>query len=124
MKGAIVVVTPPTNLLAELAVVASESGFTVRVGGESVQVSDAEGRLLTMFEDADPGWEWRHATPIGTDRQVELSGFGGFATECRWEALFCELIGALGARVRDVQVVDGDGVLWPADQLDASRIRL
>ena len=124
MKGAIVVCAPPVQLLTELVTIASELSLGVSIGGDSVQLSDPEGRLLTMFDNAEPDWEWRNATLLGSGEAVDLGCLTGYAVECRWEQMFCEVIGALDARVGSLWVVDGDGVLWPAKQLDASRIQL
>ena len=124
MKGATVVCEPSVQLLPHLAAVARALGLSVQVDDDSVQVADPEGHLLTMFADAEPDWEWRNATPLGRKEAVDLGCLAGYAVECRWEQMFCDVVGALGARVAPLWVVDGDGVLWSARELDRARLRL
>ncbi len=47
------------------------------------------------------------------------------AIECRWEDLFCAEVKALANALHlPSWVLDGDGVLWPADAVDPARVRL
>jgi hypothetical protein len=47
----------------------------------------------------------------------------GHSVECRWEDLFCLVVGELAARV-ETWVVDGDEALWPGGFIDPGRLRL
>jgi hypothetical protein len=92
----------------------------------TVQVTDDRGRLYTLYDNANPDWEWQ--TKVDTSRHAlpdDWASMHGYAAECRWEDLFVEVTEQIATSVREaVWVVDGDGVLWLGSDLDPQAVRL
>jgi hypothetical protein len=92
-----------------------------------VQLRDETGGLFTLFDNAEPRWEYAEG-PLTAAPGVELpdiSQMKGLAVECRNEQQFALVVQAIdSANASDVWVVDGDGVVWPASAVDPQRVRL
>jgi hypothetical protein len=118
VKGATLVSRRP-DLLGR-AVAALEDGELELASGEGViQVRDQSDRLLTMYDNAEPNWEWQE-TANGGSRIEGVDEMYGYAVECRWEDLFVAVVRSLAERLcEQLWVVDGDGVLWSATSIDA-----
>lgn len=125
MMGAALVVSPSVEFLTALEEVASELGLGRFRGDGNVQLTDSEGRLLTAFDDVLPEDVWNDATPRGAKAPLHVTGVVGYAVECRWADLFCEVLGTVAANARTpMWVSDTDGVLWEATDLDPAEICL
>jgi hypothetical protein len=127
MKGAFLV-SEDTNLAS--LVLAAMEGVGAEVAPDGVaQIRDDEGRLFTVFAHPDPAsdWEWRSGsvTPTDDGLQPDLATASACWIECRWEVLFADLVRTLArALPGDSWVLDGDGVLWSAADVDPTRVRL
>lgn len=100
---------------------ATELGALVR--DRVAQVHDEQDRLLTVFGGLDE----KHArdsrddlvaSPVLAD-VPQLDASAAVAVECRSAELFASWVGRLAALLPEAAwVVDGDGVVWPADAVD------
>jgi hypothetical protein len=105
----------------------------VKLGGKyypddgAVQLRDELGNLFTVYNYAEPSYEYRDG-PFTSALGVEvpdLSSMFGLAVECRNEQYFAMAAKAIAqASDADVWVVDGDGVVWPATKVDPAQVRL
>ena len=131
MRGGFVVSTGPelfeqaTSALAEFGAV----GATDDLGDRMMQCSDQDGRLFTLFERVPAGTEWEVSDePIRAAPHVDLPDMRAVIAcpfECRWPDLAARLIAAIARTAKaPVWVLDGDGVLWAADAVDPTKIRL
>lgn len=97
--------------------------------GEVVQVADGAGRLFTLYESVPRGTEWEvHDGPFTAAPGVSLPDMRRVVAcpfECRWADLVARLADR-AARTSEVPtwVLDGDGVVWNADGVDPSAVRL
>ncbi|MFN8076309.1 MAG: hypothetical protein U0Q15_12940 [Kineosporiaceae bacterium] len=94
-----------------------------------VQLVDSEGRLLTVFAhvDEESAWEFRDGPFVLADESthVDTSAMTACVVECRWADLFVDVVGRLADQVPNpLWVLDADGVIWPAAEVDPSRVRL
>jgi hypothetical protein len=127
VKGAFLISEDPG--LATLVLTAMK-GAGAEVAPDGVaQLRDDEGRSFTVFVHPDPenDWEWRSgpATPAVGAFQPDMTTASACWVECRWEVLFAKLVQALAlALPMETWVLDGDGVLWPAVDVDPDRVRL
>ncbi|TDW79610.1 hypothetical protein [Kribbella sp. VKM Ac-2566] len=125
MKGAFVLANNPGLYRQIEAVLVPAGGRTA--ADQTVQVEDKSGFLFTVFGVIGPEHDLRAAP---TDVRGDVSGLDqSTATacwvECRSEALFVRWVRAIASRRPDpTWVLDGDGVLWSADSLDASGLVL
>jgi hypothetical protein len=127
VKGAIAVSTQQGLLDHLSSLMETLEVELVYSNAEGIQVSDSQGRLFAMYNGAEPDWEWRNAEGLEAfDGRTlpDMSNWFGYAIECRWEDLFCQVLRVLGASVPNLFVIDGDGFVWPAAEVDPSRIRL
>lgn len=124
MKGVLLVSTEPD--LANLALeVLRGVGAGVAPDGMA-QLQDERGRLFTMFIDTGDD-EWRHepVTPACDGPQPDLETASACWIECRWEEMFTALVRMIALALPTTSwVIDGDGVLWPAADVDPARVRL
>ena len=93
----------------------------------AVQLRDELGNLFTAYENAEPSYEYRDGPLVGA-AGIEFPDprdMVGVAVECRNERVFATLVKAI-ARASDsaMWVVDGDGVVWSALDVDATQVRL
>ena len=99
------------------------------VRADVAQLRDDQDRLVTVFGGLGQGSasDWREglsAAP-GSGPLPDLSTAWAVSIECRWEDLFVSFVGRLAELLPNPSwVVDGDGVVWPATQVDPSAVRL
>ncbi|MEZ5378779.1 MAG: hypothetical protein R2733_19925 [Acidimicrobiales bacterium] len=126
MKSAMVICRDTVDPVAVLAAVAHKRGYSVAVAPGYAQITNLVGRLFTVMAGESDYEQWDEEDRNLLVASVEAPNrlFRGFAVECRWERLFCELVSDFGAAVEDVWVVDSDGVVWSWDDLDPERIVL
>lgn len=127
MKGAFVLANDPGlyRHIEDALVVAGGRASADR----TVQVEDPSGLPFTVFGTLGPEYEAElRAAP--TDVHGDVSGLDqSTATacwvECRSEELFVRWVRAIASERREpTWVLDGDGVLWSADSLDARELVL
>lgn len=127
MKGAFLVSEEPN--LADLVLAALRAaGAEVTLDGVA-QLHDQQSRLFTVFAHPDPDsdWEWRQgpARPAREGPRPDLEMSSACWIECRWEQTFTAQVRALALALPAASwVLDGDGVLWPAEDVDPARVRL
>ncbi len=107
---------------------AQEQGGSVGEDG-AAQICRPAGRLLTVYEGAYSLADWHvHDAPVaGRGGPVpDLSAMpSSCAIECRWKDWFVEAISELAERaVGAVWVLDNNGVVWSARDIDADRLQL
>ncbi|MBM7518651.1 hypothetical protein JOD66_003618 [Nocardioides nitrophenolicus] len=97
-------------------------------GNRLVQVSD-EGRLFTLYDRVSEGTEWEvHEGEFSAATGVELPDMRNVTAcpfECRWPDLAIRLSDAV-ARTTEAPtwLLDGDGVVWDAETVDPTTVRL
>jgi len=127
MKSALLVSPRPDLFtLVANALVADGAEFAEGAGGV-VQLTDALGRILTVFGDADLELqELRKVSLVGPDGAVvDTAHVSACVIECRWEDLFVETMKRLADLLPEpLLVVDGDDVVWPAGKVDPARVKL
>lgn len=127
MKGAFVV-------SSDMHVFDEARDALVRIGAKAteddvVQLQDELGRLFTIYRSIDPStdWEWREG-PFISRADVEppdMTKATACWVECRWEDLFASVMRRLAEALSTTAwVLDGDGVLWPASEVDPREVRL
>lgn len=126
MKGAFLV-SASTQLFDVVRRVLVGLGGTYYPEDDAVQLRDELGNLFTVFDNAEPAYEYRDGPLVGAPgfQLPDLHDKIGLAVECRNERHFAMLVKAIAeASDSAVCVVDGDGVVWPAMEVDAARVRL
>jgi hypothetical protein len=126
MKGAFLV-SANTQLFDVVRGVLVDLGGTYYPEDGGVQLRDELGNLFTVFGNAEPAYESRDGPLVGAPgiRLPDMRNTIGLAVECRNERHFAILVKAIAqASANAVWVVDGDGVVWPALEVDAARVRL
>ncbi len=93
-----------------------------------IQIRDETGGFFTVYR-VPPGSEGEFRDgPLYAAPGLEvpdLSAASGLAIECRSEFQFVTFVKAIArASPVDTWVIDGDGVVWSAGDVDASRVRL
>lgn len=124
VKGA-TLVSPDAELLDKARDLLA-GAHSVTAGDDSFQVVDSMGRHYTFFGVAEPDWEWReHVDTARCPLPAGWPSMHGFAVECRWEDLFVALTMDIASVASGgLWIVDGDGVLWPASEVDIDGLRL
>lgn len=121
MKGALVVCSAEVLFLRLVEQVAVDRGLRPSVFEESVQIRDRFGRLFTAFDTGVPDLEWHDMPRI---RALLYSGFRAYSVECRWEDFFCEILRDVGSIAPSMLIIDGDGRVFRANELDPGLIVL
>lgn len=128
MKGAFLV-SSDGQLFETVRRVLLARGGKISADGEHAQLRTETGVLLTAY-GVSPALEWEFksgelSAAAGTPLP-EVNDMTGVAIETRSESLFATLAKAISdaSASGDVWVVDGDGVVWPASEVDPSRVRL
>lgn len=104
-------------------------GGRVSSDGAYAQLEDETGGLFTAYR-VSPELEWEfkdgELTAASGTGLPDVSDMTGVAIECRSELQFGALVKAISdaSAPTEMWVVDGDGVVWPASQVDPSRVRL
>lgn len=126
MKGAFLL-SESSRLFDDAKQVLVRLGARCSSDGAVVQLRDDAGQYFTLFNKAEPEWEYKEA-PLTAAPGVELpdvSKMKGLAVECRSETQFASLVKAIAAGSEsEVWVEDGDGVIWRASDVDPERVRL
>ena len=99
------------------------------VHGPYARYRDTEDRFITVFGALDPknAADWRDdlRSAPGMDAVPDLEDTFAVSVECRREDLFASWVGKLATLLPEpAWVVDGDGVVWPATQVDPNAVRL
>jgi hypothetical protein len=99
------------------------------VAGEVVQLTDADGHLFTLYERVVPGTEWEvSGEPVMAAPGVvppDMQGVIACPFECRWPELVARIADrAAGTAEAPTWLLDGDGVVWDAESVDPTRVRL
>jgi hypothetical protein len=97
--------------------------------GGTVQGRDPLGRLLTMFGDDPPGFEWEYREgPFTFERATppsDMATIHACVIECRFEDLFAATTARIAAALPyPVWVLDSNGTIWDAASVDPERVRL
>lgn len=128
MKGAFIVSTDDALFEDVARVLAREGG---RVATDRVtQVTGSDGVLFTVFGDLGDAF----AADLGAgfddtrgevDAVPSLSATSSCWAECSSEAAFVGWVRTIAAaRAAPTWVLDGDGVLWTVEALDADELQL
>jgi hypothetical protein len=92
-----------------------------------IQLDDRSGYLFTLFREPEQTAE-AVAEPLvaapGLGQIPDLSDVEAYMAECRSEALFVDVVRDLAQAAHGTWVIDGDGVVWDAREVDASALRL
>lgn len=129
MKGAFLL-SESQSLFSDACAALVRRGATYAEGdGGVAQYRDAEGRLFTLFGTVDPEFDWEFREgPFSLAGQAvmpDMSTVTACSVECRWEELFAVVVKAIASELTTpAWVLDGDGVLWLASEVDPKRIRL
>jgi hypothetical protein len=128
MKGAFLV-SSDGQLYETVRRVLLARGGKISADGEHAQLRAEPGILFTAYR-VSPELEWEFkggklSAAAGTPLP-DVSDMTGVAIECRSELVFAALAKAISdaSAAGDVWVVDGDGVVWPASEVDPARVRL
>lgn len=96
---------------------------------DAAQITEGEGKSLSIEGELDEAiaWDWQEG-PFefrGPEPYPEMSRMSALLVQCRSEEMIADWMGRLAALV-DVPlwVLDGEGVVWPADDVDPSQVRL
>jgi hypothetical protein len=98
-------------------------------GGVVVQLVDDLGRRFMLYERVPDGTEWEvteGSFKVAPDVTApDMRGVTACPFECRWPEMVASLAGAI-ARAAGVLtwVLDGDGVIWNAESVDPSNVKL
>lgn len=121
-----------SGLYPRVAAALVELGGTTAIdnlGGEVVQLADEEERLFTLYERVPEGTEWEfRAGPFTVARGVhppDMLRVTACPFECRWPDMVARLA-YVAARAAEAPtwVLDGDGVIWDAQAVDAAEVQL
>lgn len=127
MKGAFLV-AKDNHLFDVVSRLLCSLGGQASTDGAVVQLRDESGGLITAYRVLS-GYDWEFKSgelkpAIGSDHP-DLSLMNGIAIECRNEFTFATLAKAVAETCSTkVWVVDGDGVVWRAAEVDPGQIRL
>ncbi|MFG2840212.1 hypothetical protein ACGFZH_04615 [Streptomyces zaomyceticus] len=114
------------DLFDETRSILIEAG--AEAAADVVQLDDGKGHLFTVYE-ADPSvdWDWREG-PISLRRGVQMPDLAdavACVVECRWEGMFAGVVQHISANLSQAAwVLDGNGVLWDASDVDPSGVCL
>lgn len=106
----------------------------LRLGGQVsaddavAQLRDEAGGLFTVYR-VPPEAEWEFKTgelaPASRSTLPDMSLMKGVAIECRNEFTFANVVKVIAETIaRDTWVVDGDGMVWCAKEVNPAQIRL
>lgn len=128
MKGAFLVAEDP-QLFIKVRDALVKVGASTATDGAVVQIRDERGNLLTVFRDipSSTEWEWRQG-PFDVQAIGRLPDFEAATAcwiECRSERAFSAMVRHIAEQLPEpAWVVDGEGALWLAAELDPERLRL
>jgi hypothetical protein len=126
MKSALLL-SPRVDLFRLVANVLIVHGAEYVEGdGGVVQLTDSQGRLLTVFGDSDTDvWNYRDGPFAGPDGElVDTSSMSACVIECRWQDLFVGIAQYLAGQIPEpTWVLDGNDVIWPSGDVDPARVQ-
>jgi hypothetical protein len=95
---------------------------------EVMQLRDDQGRLFTVFNDVDDlTYQWRQGRVRFVDDGPlpDVSTAKALWIECRWNDLFASVLKQVAEKLSaPAWVLDNNYVLWPAAQIDPTRLEL
>lgn len=127
MKGAFLVAIN-LHLEAEVRAALQKMGAKFSDEGDVCQLRDDRGRLFTVFVtlESEISWDWQDEPIImKVGEKPNMLATTACWIECRWEDLFVRLVETIAAELTTTAwVLDSDGVLWPALQIDQGELLL
>jgi hypothetical protein len=129
VKGALLLAESPHVFTATADVLRGEGATYIDADGGVVQLTDDDGRLLTVFKQIGEATERTYRDDVEAVmpgvQPPDMSLVTACDVECRWEDLFVSVMRLLADRLTEpVWVLDGDGVLWAAGAVDPRRVVL
>lgn len=112
-------------LVAEVLV--SRGAVIALDGSRVVQWADDAGRLLTIFgpQGSEFEAELREPATSPTGVPVDVSGLSACVAECRSEAFVASTVRMLAAAIPGaLWLLDSNGIVWPASEVDPTQIAL
>lgn len=125
MKGAFLA-ADDASLFSRVRVLLVRLGAQVAGDGAVVQLVLDSGGLFTVFRDV-PSLEWRSGTLMTPDgsRVPDLHRANACWIECRSESAFAALAHNIAQPLTSAAwVIDTDGVVWPASDVDPAHMKL
>lgn len=126
MKSAYLVSYDP-DLFLHVRAVLVEMG--AKSSGDGVQLQDEGSRLFTVEGNLNPAvaFDWQ-VGPFLIEGDFELPDMTAVTPcliECRWECWFAEIVRHIACKLQSpAWVLDCNGVIWPAAEVDPQRVRL
>jgi hypothetical protein len=131
VKSAFLLSDDPTLFGQVVAALHDVSPEQVEASAQFVaQIRDDADRLFTVYSDVSPGceWEYREGPFVLAYPEMRLPDFASVTAcviECRWEDLFVAHVRRIADRLsQPAWVLDSDGVVWPADNVNPHRVLL
>jgi hypothetical protein len=126
MKGAFLVTNDPQFFeIAKDLLVSRGALYVVEAG--AVQIGGGGDDVFTLYNSAEPEWEYRLGpfTPAPGVVVPNMSAVMGFAVECNSEEFFAGIVREIAlVSGEPTWVLDGDGVVWAAREVDPTGVRL
>jgi hypothetical protein len=128
VKGAFLL-SEDRQLFAELCDVLVRIGAEYTADDDVLQLRDDRGRLLTVIGRVEPEFEWEFRqgpfTLEGNAWLPDMSSVTACIVECRWEDLFASVVARIASELEAMLwVLDSNGHLWLASEVDPARISL
>lgn len=130
MKSAFLLSDDPSLFESLVAVFRDLDPEQVDASASAAQLHDNAGRLFTVHSEVSPGfdWEYREGPFVLAYPDMRVPDFASVTAcviECRWEGLFVENTRRIAARLsQPAWVLDSDGVVWPAGDVDPNSVAL
>lgn len=123
MKGALLL-SEDHDLFAKSEQMLLSAGG-ISAPGDTVQVSNDEGQLFTLFHDGGDDFRSWPIIPRPGVAAPDLSVITAFSVECRWERYFAAVVASI-AQLADGRtwVLDGKDVLWDAKCVNPDEVSL
>lgn len=124
MKSALIL-SEDMKLFEKFAALVTASGG-VRSEDGVAQLVDPQGRTLTLFLlDSDEDLSLPPTRVVGTSPRIPLTSLAVCSVECRWEEMVVDWVRRVARHTTsEVWLLDSDGVLWSAEAVDATALRL
>lgn len=129
MGGFLVALDQGLYRRVEVALVGLGGVAAVDYLGGVVQVADEPGRLFTLYERVPEGTESEYTDGPFTVADGVLAPDMERVTACPFECQWPDMVARLAETVAGTAetptwLLDGDGVLWNAEGVDVSKVRL
>jgi len=94
-----------------------------------IQIREPDGRLFTLESDLGSYFDYELNEPIkawrGVGEAPDITKATGCYVECRWEDVFIKWVEYIADRLPyPLWVLDSDGILWPAHNIDPTQLAL